>query len=68
MELVYERARFGASDFLPDEPGLHVVHEVVLEGLTPGERIDWTVTPSEGGPVTGGFTAPVEPGQAFTVG
>lgn len=67
MELEYERFVIGRADYLPDDPGLHVVHEVLLEGLEAGERVEWTVTPEEGGPVSGGFTAPVEPGAPFRV-
>lgn len=66
-ELSYERD-FGLGDVLPDVPGLHVVHEVLIEGLSPGERIEYVVSAPESEPVSGTFTAPVEPGRGFKVG
>lgn len=68
MELAYERDALGNDAFIPDEPGLHVLHEVILEGLAPGEEITWSVTPLEGAARSGGFTAPVAPGTPFTFG
>lgn len=68
MELSYERDALGMERYLPDEPGLHVVHEVVLEDLAPGEDVGWTVTPPEGEAAEGGFKASVAPGTPFTLG
>lgn len=42
FELTYENPSF-IDGVLPDEPGLHVVHELVLDGLTPGSVIAWRI-------------------------
>lgn len=68
MELTYQRDALMMERYFPDEPGLHVVQEVVLEDLAPGEELRWTVTPPEGEPATGGFRAPVAPDRGFRFG
>ena len=40
-----------------DEAGPHVLHEIVLEGLTPGADYRWTVPDGSGGQVEGAFQA-----------
>lgn len=68
MELSYARPALGDPQYFPDEPGPHVVHEVVLEDLAPGEDVRWMVTPPDGDPASGGFRAPVASGTAFRFG
>lgn len=68
MTLTYARDPLGRPDGLPDEAGLHVLHEVLLETLEPGEEVTWIVTPAEGDAVTGSFRAPVAPDTAFRLG
>ncbi|MEQ9077379.1 MAG: metallophosphoesterase [Sandaracinaceae bacterium] len=68
MELTYARDALGMERYYPDEPGLHVVQEVVLEGLEAGEAVTWEVTPLEGAARTGGFKAPVAPDVGFRFG
>jgi 3',5'-cyclic AMP phosphodiesterase CpdA len=43
-EVTYERTHIEASDdFYPDYPGLHVVQEIVIDDLDPGEVVGWEV-------------------------
>jgi len=64
----YERDALMMEDRLPDYPGQHVLHDVVFEGLEPGEALSWTVTPEVGDAISGSFTAPVAPDAGFTFG
>jgi acid phosphatase type 7 len=65
--LDYTRAALTA-EVLPDEPGLHVVHEVLVEGLAPGAEVRWRVEPPDAEPLEGRFRAPVAPGERFRMG
>lgn len=67
MTLEYARTALG-PDGIADEPGLHVLHEVVLDALEPGEDVSWTVMPPEGDAVTGRFRAPVAATAGFRLG
>lgn len=58
----------GRAGTIADEPGLHVLHEVRLDALEPGEEVAWTVTPPEGDALTGRFRAPVAPEGSFRLG
>jgi predicted phosphodiesterase len=66
--LSYARDLFGDPQYRPDQPGLHVVHEAVLEGLEPGEEVRWTAMPNEGEPVSGTFRAAVDASTGFRLG
>ena len=68
MELTYERDALGMERYYPDEPGLHVVQEVIVEGLAPGEEVRWEVTPLEGEARTGSFVAARAPDAGFRMG
>ncbi|MBX3274325.1 MAG: metallophosphoesterase [Sandaracinaceae bacterium] len=66
FDVRYERDALGMAARLPDFAGRHVLHEVVLEDLAPGEQVEWTVTPAEGPPVSGSFLASPETGTPFS--
>ncbi|MBX3182824.1 MAG: metallophosphoesterase [Polyangiaceae bacterium] len=50
-------SRTGLNTSVPDVPGLHVLHEIEIEDLEPGEVVNYTV-PLEEGEITGSFKAP----------
>lgn len=55
-QVTYERTQFEPSDdFFPDYPGLHVVQEIVIDDLEPGEIVGWEVLTDV--PVAGSFRA-----------
>lgn len=81
-ELSYARSFydfFGESDdfdeleeelrgYLGDEAGVHVLHDIILDDLLPGEEIVYRVEQNEGDPIVGSFIAPKAPGEAFRFG
>lgn len=48
----------------PDEAGLHALHRLDLDDLTPGERYTWTL-PTADGEISGSFRSPPAAGQGF---
>jgi hypothetical protein len=55
--------------FLADEAGDYTVHEAIVDGLTPGEPVDWSIqTPDEGVVWEGSFRAPPGPGMPCRIG
>lgn len=66
-ELDYRRPVLG-KESLPDEVGLHALHEVVIADLQPGERVTYTIRGLEPESITGHFLAGVEPGANFRFG
>lgn len=59
---------FELEDVPPDEPGLHVLQEVLLEDLQPGAQYGWSVDLGGGEQVSGTFRAPPAAGEAFRFG
>ena len=49
-----------------DLPGLHVLHEVLLEDLSPGETVGWEVEIGGSAVLDGSFRVPPAAGDAFT--
>ena len=50
---------------IPDEPGFYTMHDLLLEGLTPGERYTWRVGLGGGESIEGSFrVAPPKGGEA----
>jgi Calcineurin-like phosphoesterase len=49
-----------------DLPGLHVLHEVLLEDLSPGETVGWEVEIGGAAVLDGSFRVPPAPGGSFT--
>ncbi len=64
--LDYSRTGIG-PDALPDVPGLHVLHELDLEELEPGEVVNYTIPLTEG-EITGTFKAPPASDQSVRIG
>lgn len=48
----------------PDEAGLHALHRLDFDDLTPGERYTWTL-PTADGDVSGSFRSPPAAGTGF---
>ena len=68
-ELTYTwAAEVEIDGVLPDEPGLHVIHEVLLADLPPGAAVSWSADLGGGQQRSGTFTADPGPGAAFTLG
>lgn len=59
---------FELEDVPPDEPGLYVLQEVLLEGLQPGALYTWSVDRGGGERIEGSFLAPPPAGTAFRFG
>lgn len=66
-EVTYRRD-FLAPDpnYFPDEPGLHVLQEVVIDDLAPGEEVAWEVLAET--TTTGSFLASPAPDVAVRLG
>lgn len=54
--------------YIGDEAGLHVIHEVIVEDLLPGEEVIFRVEQLEGEPIVGSFIAPKPPGESVRLG
>lgn len=66
-DVSYERTHFEASDdFFPDYPGLHVVQEIVIDDLEPGELLGFEVLAAS--PSRGSFRAPPAAEAAVRLG
>lgn len=65
--LDYWRPAMGRGH-LGDIKGDHVLHEIVLKGLEPGELVSYTIEQHAGPPIDGDFLAPVANGTAFRFG
>ena len=65
--LDYARRTLGAGA-VPDVAGLHVLHELLLEDLEPGEEVEYSLHPRGAERIEGRFRAPVASGQAFRFG
>ena len=50
-----------------DEPGDHVLHEILLDGLTPGEDYRWSMLDGDGAPIEGTFQAPPGPNTPVVI-
>lgn len=82
MELEYARSFqefFGESEehgeleeelrgYLSDEAGVHVLNEIILEDLLPGEEVVYRIEQLEGEPIVGSFIAPKPPGESVRFG
>lgn len=82
MELDYARSFhefFGESEeydeleeellgYVADEAGVHVLHELILSDLEPGEEVVYRVEQLEGEPIIGSFIAPKASGEGFRLG
>lgn len=65
-ELDYQWPPFRVSEErYPDEPGLHVRHDVLFGDLLPGETYRWTVETGPGQELSGHFRAAPPPGSPF---
>jgi len=51
----------------PDQPGLHVIHELIFEDLMPGTQVAYTVHAPDEEPWSGSFRMPPPPGEPFRV-
>ena len=67
VDLDYARPALSAR-VIADDPGLHVLHEVLLEELPPGAEVSWVVEPPDADPIEGRLRAPAASGQPFRVG
>jgi len=56
-DVQYERPTFNLGT-TSDEPGIHVLHDVILDDLTPGETIAWALWHGGGETRTGTFRVP----------
>lgn len=65
-ELTFNRPTGQREDLLPDEPGLHVLHEVKIEGVAPGSVVAWRVY-AEDTVHEGAFRVP-DPSAGFRIG
>lgn len=65
--LEYSRPTLG-KDSIPDEKGVHILHEVVIPSLQSGERVAWAFDLSKDETLEGSFLAPVARGEAFRFG
>ena len=66
-QVSYERTHIEASDvYFPDYPGLHVVQEILLDDLDPGELVSWEVLADT--VVSGSFRAPPAPDAPVRLG
>ena len=66
-DLDYFRPILGAGA-LQDERGDHVLHEVVIDDLEPGEVVEYRVEQWGDEPIEGSFVAPVAADAAFRLG
>jgi hypothetical protein len=68
-ELTYTWGDFeGLDDILADEPGLHVLQDVVLEGLPEDTVVSWRVNAGDGQVYEGSFRTPPGNDATFTLG
>lgn len=51
-----------------DDKGEHVLHELLLEDLEPGELVSYTIEQHAGPPIDGEFRTPVASGNDFRLG
>lgn len=58
---------YGLEEVEPDEPGLHVLQEVIIEDLEPGGTYAWSVDRGEGQQTSGSFVVPAS-SQAVRIG
>lgn len=67
-ELTYSWADFDGLDVLPDQPGLHVLQDVLLEGLPEDAVVSWRVDAGDGLIYEGSFRTPPGDDATFTMG
>lgn len=51
----FSRPDYGREGVIADEAGLHVLHETVIEGLSPGDVVSWTLQVAAAQPLEGAF-------------
>jgi predicted phosphodiesterase len=57
-----------SPDLMPDLPGLHVLQDVAIDGLTPGEQYKWQVDLGQGDVRSGTFRSPPADADAVRLG
>lgn len=67
-ELTYSWADFEGFDVLPDQPGLHVLQDILLEGLPADALVSWRVNAGDGVVYEGRFRTPPGDDATFTLG
>lgn len=67
-EITYRKKPLGRHNDWPDVAGLHVLHEVRLENLTPGETVTYTIEQKAGEPIDASFLVPVPASEGFRFG
>lgn len=67
VDLDYFRPTLGPKDER-DMAGVHVLHELQLEDLQPGERVRYVVEQHAGDPIEAEFLAPIAANEGFKLG
>lgn len=63
-----EYRRDGLTNPRPDRVGLHVLHTLTFEELTPSEQVSYTIIQNSGDPIHGTFVGPPPPNTGFRLG
>lgn len=66
-ELSYRRPILGRNH-PPDVPGLHVLHEIIIDDIQPDERIHYVIDQHAGPPIEGEFLGDVSIDKGFRLG
>lgn len=67
-EINYRRGFGKRNKPRQDTPGIHVLHSLIIDNLTPGEVVSYAVMHKAGEPICGTIVAPPPPNTAFKLG